>query len=219
MYNVFFLTMGETNAMENLARLQTKCSPIVIRDVKGFYEAHKACADVAQTDFFYVVDADAWIVDDFEFTFIPEIEKVHVWRSINVVNGLRYGHGAVKLFPTSAFTKPKPKVDVTTSLGGIVAIHEVSNENRFNTDAYTTWRSAFRECAKLSSKVIENQIDIATNYRLAVWCNIILPGSFGLFAIQGANAGRRYGEANKDNLDTLALINNEEWLKEQYEKV
>lgn len=211
--------MGESNAMENLSRLQTKCSPIVIRDVKGFFAAHKACADVAQTEFFYVVDADAWIVDDFEFTFQPQEQRVHVWRSINPINGLKYGHGAVKLFPTSVFSKPEPAVDVTTSLGGIIPIHEVSNENRFNTDAYNTWRSAFRECAKLAGKVIEHQIDIATNYRLAVWCNVVNPGSFGLFALQGANAGRQYGESNKGNIDTLKLINNEEWLKEQYEKI
>ena len=42
MFDVFFLTVGESNAISNLSRLQEKCTPIVIRDVKGFYNAHKA---------------------------------------------------------------------------------------------------------------------------------------------------------------------------------
>ena len=219
MFDVFFLTVGESNAISNLSRLQEKCTPIVIRDVKGFYNAHKACADQSSTEFFYVVDADAWIVDDFEFTYKPEAERVHVWRSINPLNGLRYGHGAVKLFPTSAFDRPEPPIDLTTSLGGIISLPEVSNETRFNTDAYNTWRSAFRECVKLSGKVIENQIDIATNYRLAVWCNVVRSVQFARFGLEGARAGRVYGLANKGNVDALKLINNEQWIKSQYEKI
>jgi len=168
---------------------------------------------------FYVVDADAWIVDDFEFNFIVEHERVHVWRSINPINGLQYGHGAVKLFPKSAFANPEPAVDMTTSLGGIIPVHEISNEHRFNVDAYSTWRCAFRECVKLSSKVIENQNDIATNYRLAVWCNVFIKTPHSSFALQGANQGREYGRANAGNADALRLINNEAWLEEQYEKV
>lgn len=219
MYDTFFLTMGERDSMTNLHRLQEKCSPIVIRDVKGFWEAHKACADVARTDFFYVVDADAWITDDFEFTYVAKEERVHVFRSINPVNGLRYGHGAVKLFPVSAFDRPKPEIDITTSLGGIIPINEISNETRFNTTEYNTWRSAFRECVKLSGKIIDNQIDIATNYRLTIWCNIFKHVPYYEQCLAGAKKGRAYGEANRNNIDALKLINDEQWLLGQYEKV
>jgi hypothetical protein len=219
MYDVFFLTMGEDRAYENLHRLSSKAKPKVVEHVKGFYQAHKACADQSTTDMFYVVDADAWIVDDFEFNYVAEQERVHVWRSINPVNGLRYGHGAVKLFPKSVFDTTEPIVDLTTSLGGIIPLHQTSNEHRFNTDAYSTWRSAFRECVKLSSKVIEHQNDIATTYRLAVWCNVFIKTPHSHFALQGARQGRDYGTANVGNTDALRLINNESWLEEQYEKV
>ena len=36
-------------------------------------------------------------------------------------------------------------------------INEVANITAFNTDPFNTWKSAFRECAKLSSKTIRRQ--------------------------------------------------------------
>ena len=219
MYDVFFLTQGEPNSESNLRRLQSKTPVKVISNVKGYFNAHKACADASATDMFYVVDSDAWILDDFEFNYQAQEEKVHVWRSINPVNGLKYGHGAVKLFPKSAFLKPVPKVDLTTSLGGIVALRQISNEHRFDYDGYNTWRSAFRECVKLASKVIEFQVEIATNYKLAVWCNIIQSNLYAGLAVQGARAGREYGLKHAGDLDALSLVNNEEWIKTQYEAV
>lgn len=219
MYDVFFLSMKEQGSEDNFARLKEKANPVKIENVKGIYKAHKMASFMSNTEYFWVVDADSWIVDDFTFDYKPTEEKVHVWRSINPVNGLRYGHGAVKLFPVKVFDKPEPKIDVTTSLGGIKVIEQTSNENRFNVDAYSTWRAAFRECVKLASKSIENQINIATDYRLAVWCNVTTDAPFSILSVQGACAGRTYGKANAGNLDALAMINNEAWLKEQYDKI
>jgi hypothetical protein len=220
MYDVFFLTMGEPRAWENLHRLKEKSNPKVVSDVLCYYNAHKACADQSSTDMFYVVDADAWIVDNFEFNYTATEERVHVWRSINPINNLKYGHGAVKLFPKKAFTQVEPKVDITTGLGGIFAVQQISNEHRFDYEAYNTWRTAFRECVKLSSKAIEFQIEIATNYRLAVWCNMAKPyHAYSQLALQGARAGRDYGETNKGNIEALQLVNNSEWLKEQYDTI
>ena len=219
MFDVFFLTTGEPGSPHNLARLREKADPLLIENVKGFWNAHKACSIVANTEWFYVVDADAWIVDDFEFDHQPIGNQVQVFRSINPVNGLKYGHGAVKMFRQDMFQQAQPTVDITTSLGGIVALDRISNEHRYNVDAYSSWRCAFRECVKLSSKVIEHQEDIATNYRLSIWCNQVITSSYAMFVLQGARAGRAYGKANIGNKDALALINNEEWLREQYEKV
>ena len=45
-----------------------------------------------------------------------------------------------------------------------------------------------------------------------MWCN----NSNDSIAIAGAKAGRQYGEANKNNIEALAKINDFDWLKEQY---
>ena len=50
---------------------------------------------------FWVVDADADISEDFDFSYIPDVydeEVVHVWASKKPVTGEEYGYGGVKLF-------------------------------------------------------------------------------------------------------------------------
>ena len=89
---------------------------------------------------------------------------------------------------------------------------EVSNVTRFNTDPFSTWRSAFRECCKLASRVIDRQDDAETSHRLEVWCT----ASADAYAQDGAISGRDYGLANKTNLEALKLINDFDWLKEKF---
>ena len=42
-------------------------------------------------------------------------------------------------------------------------MNQLSNISAFNVDAFSTWRSAFRECAKLASKTIDRQNKEETN--------------------------------------------------------
>jgi hypothetical protein len=95
---------------------------------------------------------------------------------------------------------------------------EVSNITAFNTDPLNTWKSAFRECCKLSSKVIDRQNETETNARLEVWCTSGKDKPYGNFAIDGAIAGAEYGNANRDNLEALKKINDFDWLKVQFEQ-
>jgi len=50
-----------------------------------------------------------------------------------------------------------------------------------------------------------------------VWCNEGMDKPNGDYAIQGANAGKKYGEANQGNKEALFKINDFKWLKEQYD--
>ena len=50
-------------------------------------------------------------------------------------------------------------------------MEQISNTSRFNSTPFNTWKSAFRECVKLSSKVIDRQDNKETEARLDVWCN------------------------------------------------
>jgi hypothetical protein len=83
------------------------------------------------------------------------------------------------------------------------AIPVISNITAFDTDPFSTWKSAFRECVKLSSRIIDRQQDEETQYRLDVWCN----ESTDSYALDGARAGRDYGLENKNNLEALKMIN------------
>jgi hypothetical protein len=165
---------------------------------------------------FWVVDGDAHIVDEFNFDYEdPEIYTVHVWRSINPVNDLEYGYGGVKLLPTQmTLDMDLSKPDMTTSISNkFKSVDELSNITAFNTGPFETWKSAFRECAKLSSKVIDRQNEDETNQRLKVWTTHA-KGEFAEYAIQGANDGMEFG-LSKDS--DLSLINDFEWLQGKFD--
>jgi hypothetical protein len=92
-------------------------------------------------------------------------------------------------------------------------VDEISNIAAFNVDEFSTWRSAFRECAKLSSKTIKGQVDDETNERLRIWTTVGKDKPFGEYCINGARAGMEFGLSNSSDLN---LINNFDWLKEQF---
>ena len=92
----------------------------------------------------------------------------------------------------------------------------LSGITTFNVDAFNTWKSAFRECVKLSSKTIDRQDDTDTNYRLNVWCTRGIDRQFGREAIEGAVQGKQYGLENKDNNEALKMINDFDWLRERF---
>ena len=213
MYDIVFISYDEINADANYARLKERF-PLAkrVHGVDGIHNAHIAAAKKAFTKMFWVVDADAIILDDFNFDYEVtkwDLDVVHVWRSRNPVNGLEYGYGGVKLFPkTLTINMRTDTVDMTTTISSkFKAMPTVSNITAFNTDPFTTWRSAFRECCKLV--LINNEESLV---RLDRWCTI---GS-DLNAINGAKAGKIYGEKNASDMEALAKINDFTWLKDQW---
>ena len=230
MLDVFMLTFGEPEADDNFAHLQTFAPHAKrIDGVKGLLNAHKACAEESETKYFYVCDADAWIQPNFQFKFEPsnqkeaypgvkETECVFTYRSHNPVNDLIYGYGAVKLFPKKNLLDVKEfKVDMTTSIGAkFKPLFEISNVTAFNTDPFNTWRSAFRECTKLASGIVDHNKQTDDYYRLQVWCERGDNRRYGDYAILGAQQGRDFGEHYKGNVEALRKINDWNWLKETF---
>ena len=220
-FDIVFISYNEPHADANWQRLKSRFPRAKrISGVKGIHQAHLEAAKLVDSDMFWVVDADAQIVDTFNFDYEdPEIYTVHVWRSINPINDLEYGYGGVKLLPTQmTLDMDMTNPDMTTSISNkFIAVEEISNITAFNTDEFSTWRSAFRECCKLASKTIRGQNDDETNERLSKWCSDYgRDRKFGDYAIQGALAGRVYGVANVSNPDNLRLINDFDWLREQF---
>ena len=219
-FDVIFLTYNETDAQANWEQLQAVCPRAKrVIGVKGIYNAHMAASTIAQTDMFYVVDADAF-VNNFQFNYIPPIQDrdtVHIWHSHNPVNGLEYGYGGIKLFSKSHFQIARAGViDTATSVGDVKVMPIVACETRFNTDEFSTWKSAFRECAKLSSKLIKKQLNKETEERLNAWTTINNGAQHGKYAIAGALAGAKYGSKNISNPYALEKINDYEWLLTQF---
>ena len=157
-YNVFVLSYKEDIDVveQNIQAIERKGITVKhVRGLEGIFNAHKHCATQADSKLFWVVDADAVVKDDFDFSYIPDAydhEVVHVWASENPITGMEYGYGGVKLFNTQQVLDATSwGLDFTTGLSNrFKAMPEVSCVTRFNTDAFSAWRSAFRECVKLS---------------------------------------------------------------------
>jgi hypothetical protein len=221
-YDIIFISYNEPQADENFALLKARFPYAQrVQGIKGIHQAHIAAAKKAFTKMFWVIDADAQILDTFNFDHVVseyDLENVHVWRSRNPINDLEYGYGGVKLLPKSLTQNmDTSKPDMTTSISLLFkAMPEISNVTAFNVDAFNTWKSAFRECVKLASKTIDRQDDSDTNYRLNVWCTRGLDRPFGREAIEGAVQGKQYGLENKDNNEALKMINDFDWLRERF---
>jgi hypothetical protein len=224
MYDVVFISYNELNADKNFELLKQKRPDAKrVNGIKGIHNAHIEAAKLCTTDYFWVVDADAVLVDSFNFkcdVYFHEPECVRVWRSKNPVNDLIYGNGGVKLLPRMATLRMRKNMpDMTTSICDLYRpMPELSNITEFNTDSFNSWKSAFRECAKLASQVIERQYIGETLERLNTWCTVGEDRPYGKHVLAGAVLGRAYGTQNKNNIERLKLINEFDWLKEQYDK-
>ena len=243
MLDVFFLSYNEPYADENYARLKEKVpNARRVNGIKGFAAAHQECARRSFTNNFYVVDSDAVIVDDFDFSFTPskyntwwytpESEFICVWSSINPINDLIYGHGGVKILPKQPLIGvDKDVIDFTTGFGLKTKVFDkVSNITAFDYDEFNTFRSAFRECAKLSSKLtnreLKNKLDdneiIKLNneaeHRLNVWTTVGADRHYGEYCIKGAIQGKKYGKKFFNDVEKLKLINDYEWMRNEFNR-
>ena len=212
-YDVVFISYNEPNAEDNWKKLK-KLVPRALRvhGVKGIHRAHIAAAKLVETPMLWVVDGDSIVEDTFNFELLlPDYDEdiVHVWQSRNPINRLEYGYGGVKLLPTElTLNMDVNTTDMTMNISSkFKAVEEVSNITAFNTDPFTTWRSAFRECCKLA--MIDDEESLV---RLAVWCT----ESTDENATKGALAGKQYGQKNAAKLAALSLINDFNWLQDQF---
>jgi hypothetical protein len=215
-YDIVFLSYHEEGATSAYKRLTARFNATWVKDIAGIFEAHKEAAKSVKSKMFWVVDADADITDTFDFGYVPDVydqDVVHVWASRNPVTGQEYGYGGVKLFNREQVLNATSwGLDFTTGLSTrFKAMPEVSCITRFNTDAYSTWRSAFRECVKLALKE-----DAESNERLEGWLNPVADADFAVEAKRGAEEGRAYALANRNDIEALARINDYEWLRDRY---
>ena len=206
------------NKLQDHIRSNSNVGLIWVRDVEGIFEAHKIASTRVSSKMFWVVDADAIIDKDFKFDYIPDVydeEVVHVWASKNPINGLEYGYGGVKLFPTEMVRNATSwGLDFTTGLSNrFKSMPQVSCITKFNTDGFSAWRSAFRECVKLTLND-----DAESKERLDTWLHTQGDEPFTVEAVKGSVEGNAFAKANKDNLKELNKINDYGWLNEQYNR-
>lgn len=220
----FFLAFDDPNVAENFDRARSFIPDLQQINTKmSIVESHRMCGDLSLTNQFMVLDADAYILDNFKMSEIYETAKdpnfVYIFSALNPVNDLEYGHGGVKIFQRKFFTNTEV-VDFSTSfLGKIRTVKKTLNVHKFNVSPFHAWRTAFRECVKLSSSAIVNRNSIDDDYRLTTWCEKFNDVDNAEFVKIGATQGRDFGYSNKNNLQELKKVNDFAWLRKAYEQV
>jgi hypothetical protein len=209
-FDFVFLSYDEPNAETLYAEL-VNLIPWAkrVHGVKGFDSAHRACADIADTDFFVTVDGDNRIDEQF-FNVklnISEGQDDHAWTwaGRNHVNGLVYGNGGLKLWSKSFVRNMNSHENSANNAGKVdfcwdAKYHEVFgtySTSMINGSAYQAFRSGYREGVKMSldngNKVaptdFAKKIWIYNLHKLLVWCSVGADVENGVWSIYGARLG------------------------------
>ena len=222
--DIIFLSYDEPNADDNWQKLKRRYPQAQrVHGIKGIWEAHCECARISKSKHFFLVDGDSVLLSEFDVE--KEINKMGlldgntlVWRSINPVNNLISGFGCPKLFPKKVFEAPLNSIEISKANSKkYVRVPTIGTISHFNTSPLTAWRSAFRDCAKLAGGINgeneENRI-----YRLKIWCTKGEDKPYGKWAILGARAGKQFGESNWKCREKIQLVNDFDWLEQQFLK-
>ena len=227
-YDVIFISYDEPNADENWEHLTGLVQHAKrVHAIKGIDKAHKAAAELATTDHFFVIDGDTQVDDWFFGQTLDNLNQnyVYSWSAKNVVNGLVYGNGGAKLWPRHIMQNMEShEVNGGTDFCWIVPYYQmdaISSTTYINTTQYQAFRAGYREGVRLSldkGKPVKNpKTDVwVGNYcRLLTWMNVGIDIKNGWCAMLGASIGCY--EACLGGLD-VALISDYGWLERRWNK-
>ncbi|TDQ83024.1 hypothetical protein A8950_1306 [Dongia mobilis] len=216
------LAYGEPNAEENWQRLRIAWPDArLITGVAGIQAGYRACAQQATAPYFFVIDGDNYLLDAgiFRSRLRPRSNELLMWCARNPINGLAYGHGGIKLFPTDLMRRPEPArdIDISTSVAARSRlIRRLASEHRFATDAFRTWTTAFRESVKLARDAARGHQASAAGALLAVWCSKGAEHPLGDYCMAGADAGRAHVALHGADGPALGQINDRVWLRQRF---
>ena len=172
--DIVFICNGEPGAEDNWMMLENRILGLesnklhFIKDVKGRAAAYHAAARASTTPWFFAVFGKLAIDLRFDWEWQPDRmqePKHYIFHARNPVNGLEYGHQAMIAYNRDlVLANPGVGLDFTLD-----SPHEVvpilSGTAYYNTDAWTTWRTAFREVIKLKASLP----DVEAEYRISRW--------------------------------------------------
>lgn len=224
-YSVFQLSSNEPTSVteSNLRQLASYYPSIeAVNFGTGILDSHKRMAEMSDTDMFVVFDADFVPMDELLSERVPigQEQAAHVWYAENPINGLVYGHGGPKMFARDAFVglKVQETVDVTTSSSAKqMVIHaKCVGIHKFNWSAESTWRTAFRETAKLTWLLGHDE---QAEERLKTWVEVAdMTQPFWEHCLAGALQGHLWA-TTVNNQGEGQKINDFSWLSEKFSQV
>ena len=232
-----YISYKEPNKEQNWADLKSKVPWAKRVDgVVGFDSAHKAAAELAETDFFISVDGDNIIDEQFLLETLDwtktNKKAVHRWRARNNVNGLVYGNGGLVGWQKETCLNMKTHENADKDENQIDFCWGVPHENLHNCYSTTVingseqqaFVAGYREGVKMSTEkgkpIPANDFHKIwpTNLRiLSTWCTIGADVELGKYAMLGARMGcfNTVIQANSNHFHIRDLDNMESYYKDQ----
>jgi len=222
--DIVFYSNGEPAAEANWQRLLelTKDQPnrvVRVDGVEGRVASQRAAARAATTNWYFLVNAKLEVDEDFDWSWQPDrmqAPKHYIFRARNPVNGLEYGHMAT-VCNNRALTLATMTTGLDFTMESPVAVVDiVSGTARYNTDSWTTWRTAFRESIKLYNQWMTQQNQESKD-RLDVWIENGT-GDYEVYSKQGALDGIRYWETVEGDMEQLLLTYDWAYIRTIYDR-
>lgn len=234
-FDLFYISYDEPQKEEFWAKIQD-IAPYAQRidGVKGFDAAHKACANLSQTDRFITIDGDNLVYPEFfdlEIDIPDSLSDATLsWASKNIINGLCYGNGGLKLWTKEfvlnmrtheAASKDEEKVDFCWN-DKYVQLNNTFSDTYPNASPFQAFRAGFREGVKMTldrgmkagEGTIKKHLHDKNFKRLLIWASIGADVENGLWAIYGTRLGLYKANIEKDF--DIAQISDYEWFKNYF---
>ena len=220
--DVIFISYDEPDADQNWEILKNKCSRAQrVHGIAGMELALEAAADASTTPWYYAVFAKTRLHDEFDFSFVPDYmqqPKNYIFDCRNRVNGLEYGHMGIVMYNCQGIKTLNQRgnfgLDYTLSFSH-ESVPVLSCYGEFDQTPYHTWRTAFRECAKLAYFESETAtVDGA--YRLQTWLEKA-QGPYAEWCLRGAADGVEFFNTSNQQIQTLKQSFKWTWLRSYFE--
>jgi len=220
--DVIFISYDEPDADQNWEILKNKCSRAQrVHGVAGMELALEAAADASTTPWYYAVFAKTRLHDGFDFSFVPDYmqqPKNYIFDCRNRVNGLEYGHMGIVMYNCQGIKTLNQQgdfgLDYTLSFPH-ESVPVLSCYGEFDQTPYHTWRTAFRECAKLAYFESETAT-VDGEYRLRTWLEKA-QGPYADWCLRGAADGVEFFNSSNRQIQTLKQSFKWTWLRSYFE--
>ena len=204
-----YISYMEPNKEQNWADLKNKVPWAKRVDgVKGFDSAHKAAAELAETDFFISVDGDnvideSFLLETLDFT-KTDRKAVHRWRARNSINNLVYGNGGLVGWDKETCLNMHTHENAKDKKAEIDFCWTVKHENLhncystsvINSEPFQAWIAGYREGVKMSLDrgarvpIEEFKKNHWKNLnRMYIWQMVGADVENGIWAVYGARQG------------------------------
>ena len=213
--SVIYLSYDEPQREEFWVKLKNMIPWIQRVDgVKGSDAAHKAAANMSETDRFILIDGDNLVDASFfdqQLTLTDTNKDAQFrWRAKNHVNGLYYGNGGISCWTrdyvlnmkTHENSKGDNKTNIEFCFDNLYwPLHNCYSTTYINYSPKQAWRAGFREGVKMCSRdgdMPKTKGEFLTHIwpknlqNLSIWQTIGRDVENGFWSILGARLGTHY---------------------------